>query len=250
MDKSAVVLVTGCNGGLGQVLCREFRAAGFLVMGTDLQAKSVTLCDFYYHCDHLELVSDIGVQRSLQGAVGMFLNEHKATLKAVINNAAYQLVKPLSDLSISDFNDTQQVNLVAPYTFAHLFEALLRKAQGSIVNIGSIHSKLSKPGFCAYSTSKAALSGLTRALALEFAGEVTVNCILSAAIQTEMLVSGFKDNPEKYDELASYHPAGRIAAPEEVARLALFLCSENARFITGSDIPIDGGIGSRLHDPA
>jgi len=250
LDNQAVALITGCNGGIGKVLCQEFAAAQYLVIGTDLHADQKIGCDLYLHCDLEELATNCEIQRSFRDSVQGFLDEKSVILNAVINNAAYQSVESLGNLSVSDFNRTQQVNLVAPYALAHLFESLLRKTNGSIVNVGSVHSRLTKPGFCAYSTSKAALSGLTRALALEFAGEVTVNCILPAATATEMLVSGFKDNPAKYDELASYHPAGRIADPLEIARLALFLCSENTRFITGSDIPIDGGIGSRLHDPA
>jgi NAD(P)-dependent dehydrogenase (short-subunit alcohol dehydrogenase family) len=250
INKRAVALITGCNGGIGKVLCQEFAAAQYVVIGTDLHATQEIDCDLYLHCDLEGFAAECEIQQSFQQAVQGFIDEKSAVLQAVISNAAYQHVEPLGNLSVSEFNRTQQINLVAPYTLAHLFESLLRKANGSIVNIGSVHARLTKPGFCAYSTSKAALSGLTRALALEFSGEVTVNCILPAATATEMLVSGFKDNPAKYDELVSYHPAGRIADPLEIARLALFLCSENARFITGSDIPIDGGIGSRLHDPA
>jgi NAD(P)-dependent dehydrogenase (short-subunit alcohol dehydrogenase family) len=140
--------------------------------------------------------------------------------------------------------------VVAPFVLAKLFEELLRKARGSIINIGSIHSKLTKSRFCAYSTSKAALSGLTRALALEFSGEVNVNVILPGATRTAMLLAGFSEQPEKYQELESFQPVGRIAEPEEIAHLALFLCSDNARCITGADFPIDGGIGGCLHDPA
>ncbi len=249
MAKKFAALITGCNGGIGRILCQEFRAAGYLVIGTDLQAIEEADCDLYLCCNLSELVSDSKTQRWFDDAVSSFVDEQVAVLKYVINNAASQVVKQLRDLSVTEFNITQQINVVAPYTLAHLFESSLRKASGSIVNIGSIHSHLTKPGFCAYSTSKAGLAGLARALALEFSGEVTVNTILPAATNTEMLRAGFSEQPDKFDELKSYHPVGRIAEPSEIAKLALFLCSESARFITGSEIPIDGGIGVRLHDP-
>jgi len=250
MDKGVAGLITGSNGGIGQALCREFRAAGYLVIGTDLHEKKEADCDLYLSCDLLELATDSLSQKWFQNAIYGFLGEQSAELQVVINNAALQVTKPLASLSSSEFLACQKINVVAPFVIAKLFEDLLRKARGSIVNIGSIHSKLTKPRFCAYSTSKAALSGLTRALALEFSGEVNVNVILPGATRTAMLLAGFREQPEKYQELESFQPVGRIAEPEEIAHLALFLCSEHARFITGSDFPIDGGIGACLHDPA
>jgi NAD(P)-dependent dehydrogenase (short-subunit alcohol dehydrogenase family) len=249
MAKRVAALITGCNGGIGQALCREFSAAGYLVIGTDLHQKKEADCDLYLSCDLLELATDSVSQTWFQNAICGFLDKQSTELKVVINNAALQITKPLSALSTCEFLASQQINVVAPFVLAKLFEELLRKARGSIVNIGSIHSKLTKPRFCAYSTSKAALSGLTRALALEFSGQVNVNVILPGATRTAMLLAGFREQPEKYQELESFQPAGRIAEPEEIAHLALFLCSPNARFITGSDFPIDGGIGGCLHDP-
>ena len=249
MAKRVAALITGCNGGIGQALCREFRAAGYLVIGTDLHQEAVAANDLYLSCDLLELATDSVFQTWFQKAICGFIDEHSTELKVVINNAALQVTKPLSALSIGEFLASQQINVVAPFALAKLFEELLRKERGSIVNIGSIHSKLTKSRFCAYSTSKAALSGLTRSLALEFSGEVNVNCILPGATRTTMLLAGFREQAEKYQELESFQPVGRIAEPEEIAHLALFLCSPKARFITGSDFPIDGGIGACLHDP-
>ncbi len=249
MDQKTAVLITGCNGGIGKILCQEFNAAGYLIIGTDLHATEEVNCHLYLGCNLLELTSNSETQKWFKSAVEDFVNEQETGLQAVINNAAYQVVKPLYDLSVSEFHSTQQINVIAPFVLAHLFESSLRKHTGSIVNVGSIHSRLTKPGFCAYSTSKAALSGLTRALALEFSRDVTINTILPAATKTDMLLAGFSEHPEKLLELESYHPIGRIAEPVEIARLALFLCSENARFITGAEIPVDGGIGVRLHDP-
>jgi len=246
---SKVVLITGCNGGIGKTLCREFMAAGYLVIGTDLHTKDSAKCDRYIACDLSVLASSSSTQTQFRDDVTNFVREQSAELKVIINNAAAQITGSLKALSISDFQFCQQVNVVAPFVMAKLFEVPLRQANGAFLNIGSIHSRLTKPGFSAYSTSKAALSGLTRALALEFAGDVTVNTVSPAATKTEMLLDGFRGQQEKYNELGAYHPVGRIAETEEIVRLVQFLCSENARFITGADLPIDGGIGGRLHDP-
>lgn len=242
-------LITGCNGGIGSALCAEFRAAGYVVIGSDLHPHATADCDFYLQTDLSSLVSDEAVRRRFHTELLELVAKHSRGLRALINNAALQVVRPVCDLEVQDFVRSQQVNVVAPYTLARMFEQPLRQSKGSIVNIGSVHARLSKSGFCAYSTSKAALSALGRALALEFGEEVTVNTILPAATRTEMLADGFKSHPEKLAELAAFHPVGRIAEPKEIAKLALYLNSGDARFITGADIPIDGGIGGRLHDP-
>jgi NAD(P)-dependent dehydrogenase (short-subunit alcohol dehydrogenase family) len=249
MSRTAAILITGCNGGIGQALCQTFSAAGYATIGTDIHDRAQAACDHYVQCDLSTLCDDPATQAMLRDAVLRAAAIYPSALTGVINNAAVQVTAPLASLDVADFVKTQKVNAVAPFILAKLFEQPLRAARGTIVNIGSIHSRLTKPGFAAYSTSKAALAGLTRALALEFGSDVTVNSISPAATRTEMLLDGFRNSPEKYDELASFHPAGRIGDPREVAELALFLFSPGARFITGADLAIDGGIAGRLHDP-
>jgi NAD(P)-dependent dehydrogenase (short-subunit alcohol dehydrogenase family) len=118
-----------------------------------------------------------------------------------------------------------------------------------VVNIASVHAQLTKPGFAAYATSKSALVGLTRSLAVDLEGVVRVNCISPGATGTPMLVAGFEGREEALSQLGQCHPLGRIAAPEEVARVAVFLASDDASFIDGAVLDVDGGIGARLHDP-
>jgi NAD(P)-dependent dehydrogenase (short-subunit alcohol dehydrogenase family) len=125
----------------------------------------------------------------------------------------------------------------------------LEKARGSVVNISSVHATLTKPGFSAYATSKAALLGMTRALAVDLGPRVRVNCVTPAATDTPMLRAGFEGNPAELSALAAMHPSGRIATPEEIARVVLFLASDAASAITGAALAADGGIGGRLHDP-
>lgn len=250
MSKTRTALITGCNGGVGKTLCRAFVEAGFRVLGIDRKPEPLADCSDYLGCDLAEVVMQQERLAWFRDEVVGLLSKHNAVLAVIVNNAALQIVNPLSKLSVADFAVSQQVNLIAPFALAKIFEPELRAARGAIVNIGSIHARMTKSGFCAYSTSKAGLVGLTRALALEFGGDVRVNSISPAAVRTEMLVEGFQDHPERLAELGAFHPAGRISEPEEIARLVLFLCSDEARFITGADIAIDGGIGGRLHDPA
>ena len=219
------VLITGACGGIGQALCTAFRNAGYFVISTDRSSVDSTQ-------DH-HLVADLrliarssapglafrdAVMRSLDGRV----------LSCLVNNAALQKLGHIGSIALDDIHDTIDVNVVAPLVLGQLFVEDLRKARGSIINIGSIHSDLTKPGFVSYSTSKAALAGLTRAMAVDLGGGVRVNTIQPAAISTEMLREGFQDNSQAWDELGHHHPAGRIGQPEEVAAMAVFLASTQA----------------------
>jgi len=247
--KKNAVLVTGCKGDIGISICKEFADRGYLVIGTDVHSKPELYCDFYMTCDLVDFVKNEAVNLSFKNSINLFLDENHAVLKSLVNNAALQIVKPFKNLSTDDFLNSHIVNSIAPFSLIKYFEDQLNKSNGSIVNIGSIHSKLTKPGFCAYSTSKSSLSGLTRALAVEISQNITINAINPAAVETDMLVQGFEGKMDKYKELKDFHPAGRIANPIEIAKLVAFLCIDNPGFITGSEIAIDGGIGSRLHDP-
>jgi NAD(P)-dependent dehydrogenase (short-subunit alcohol dehydrogenase family) len=141
------------------------------------------------------------------------------------------------------------VNLISPFLLTQGFLSELENASGSVVNIASIHAQLTKPRFSAYSTSKSALVGLTRALAIELGGRVRVNAIAPAAISTPMLEAGFADDYESLKKLATCHPSGMIGTPEDVARAALYFAETKSMFLNGAILGIDGGIGSRLHDP-
>jgi NAD(P)-dependent dehydrogenase (short-subunit alcohol dehydrogenase family) len=139
---------------------------------------------------------------------------------------------------------------VAPLHLAQALLSDLEAAVGSVVNIASIHAVATKPGFVCYATSKAALVGLTRAMAVDLGPRIRVNALLPAAVDTPMLRESFSGSETALGELGRMHPAGRIARPEEVARAAVFLASDQASFMTGAAVHVDGGIAGRLHDPS
>ena len=244
------VIITGGSGGIGTSLAETFRNQGFRIINLDLVEGASAPEDFFQLTDLQRLVTDEVYRAAVFRAIHDYLDQNSIGLKAVINNAARQVVADIKSLSVDDFRASLDINVTACFVLIKEFLPLLRQTSGAVVNIGSIHAKLTKSGFCAYSSSKAALSGLTRALSLDLAPEVTVNCILPAATNTPMLVEGFREKPELLESLRNYHPVGRIAEAAEISNLAFFLCSEQARFITGAEISVDGGIGNRLHDPA
>ncbi len=239
-------LVTGALGGIGVATCKAFSDAGYNVIAVDRRSGAFTDGQF--------IQFDIRDLHQRPDTATGFLEEVRrlaaGKLDVLVNNAAIQITKPVDDLDVSDWDVTLETNLIAPFLLIKYLLPELRAAKGTVINVASIHAVATKPGFVAYATSKGALLALTRALAVELGPDVRVNAVIPAATDTPMLRAGFKDHPEKLDELGAMHPMGRIASPEEVAQVEIFLASGQASFVTGSAMHVDGGIGVRLHDPA
>lgn len=245
MPADTAVLITGSAGGLGQALVQSFCAAGYFVVGLDLRATPGA--DYSLEFDLADLTTNDDVLDEVQDALDAALGGRP--LVALVNNAAIQVLGTVNDLSVADFRSTMDVNIVAAFALVKLALPQLEANGGSVINMGSIHGRLTKPAFSAYATSKGALETLTRALAVELGDRIRVNAISPAAVDTPMLRAGFEDMPEALDALAACHPARRIATPPEVAELAVFLAGNRAQFISGAVLDMNGAIGGRLHDP-
>ncbi len=244
-DKNPTVLVTGAAGGIGQSICEVFYEAGYKVIGVDRIAVS----DRAYEMLQFDISTLAEGGQEVTAFCSRVEEICEGRLNALINNAAVQIVKPIEQITPADWDQTLKTNLLAPFWLVQRFLGLLRRAKGSVVNIASIHSALTKSEFTVYATSKGALVSLTQALSIELAPDIRVNAVVPAATNTQMLRAGFIDNPEGLKALGSYHPLGRLAEPEEVAKTVLFLAGSDASFMTGSVVNVDGGIGCCLHDP-
>jgi NAD(P)-dependent dehydrogenase (short-subunit alcohol dehydrogenase family) len=243
-------VVTGAAGGIGQVLVREFEKAGYAVIATDVRPQPEGLqCSRFLQVDVERTVQDEAYAAEVFGLIGEELG-NSGGLDALINNAAIQLLGGVETLTRTDWHRTLDVNLVAPFIWAQGLLPALAMSAGCVLNISSIHARLTKRNFVAYATSKAALSGMTRALAVDLGDRVRVNAIEPAAIDTDMLRAGFAGQDAKYDELKMRHPMRRIGWPQEVAACALALCDRRLAFVTGTCVALDGGIGAALNDPA
>ncbi|MDP1547487.1 MAG: SDR family oxidoreductase [Anaerolineales bacterium] len=241
-------LITGAAGGIGRALVHEFATNGYAVIATDQTPQPANMtCAHYLQADLARTVTDEAYAEEIFSQIKTWLG--KAGLAALINNAAVQILGGADSLTRSDWQQTLNVNLVAPFIWTQALLPALEHAKGSVVNISSIHAKLTKKNFVAYATSKAALSGMTRALAVDVGPRVRVNAIEPAAIATDMLKAGFEGKRDLYQQLENCHPQLRIGQTEEVARLALAIVDGGMDFLHGACVGIDGGISARLFDP-
>ena len=250
MKEKKWALVTGGAGGIGQALVNEFVEAGYSVVSADIAFK--TIASNGHDCVSvpidLEQVAKSEVYTNeFVEQIQSITNGHG--IDCLINNAAVQILAPCTRLTRNQWQATMDVNLSAPFFLSQALLPVLIKNKGAIVNISSIHATQTKREFTAYATSKAALSALTRNMVLDLGAEIRINAIEPAAIATEMLKAGFIGKTEQYAELESFHPVNRIGRPEEVAELAVFLCSKKASFVQGACISASGGIQSSLKDP-
>lgn len=243
----SAVLVTGSSGAIGAELVHAFAQTGRQVIGLDVRPPSDP-SDVFLEADLELLVREPSYFQQVIDNVRNRLAGNQ--VDAIINNAAVQRTGPFDQLDLAAWRSTMDVNVLAPVLLIQAFRADLVATRGSVVNIASIHAGQTKPHFTAYATSKSALAGLTRALAVECGSQFRVNAIAPAAVDTPMLRDGFRDNPAQLDELRLFHPTGSIGSAREIASLAVALCSSQFPFLNGSVVTIDGGISGRLHDPA
>lgn len=242
-----VVLITGVSGGIGRATATVFLDDGWEVIGVDKQAMGQSDKIHFIKGDISDPVSAVGIFKEAARLV--------SGLDALVNNAAVQLCKPLVEMEADEWDGIMASNLRSVFLCVRHAYPLLRKPGGSIVNVSSVHAVATSANISAYAASKGAVLALTRALAIELAGDgIRVNAVLPGAVDTSMLRSGLErghlqgdDVNEKLKSLGQRTPMGCVGRPEEIAQSILFLADNNrSSFITGQALVADGGALAKL----
>jgi NAD(P)-dependent dehydrogenase (short-subunit alcohol dehydrogenase family) len=233
-------LITGASRGLGRAMAKALAAEGAqLVLAArdrgkmEAVAGEVAAAGGEARVYVADVTSETDVA-SLAAQVG--------PVDILINNAGINVRKRLVDFTLAEWHSVQDTNLTSVFLMCRAFiPGMSGKGYGRIINLSSIMGHVSLPERSAYSATKTGLLGLTRALALELAPDaITVNCISPGPFGTEMNTR-IMENQELNAQFLASIPLGRWGRVEEVGALAAYLCSEDAGFITGTDIVIDGG---------
>jgi NAD(P)-dependent dehydrogenase (short-subunit alcohol dehydrogenase family) len=239
-----VALITGASRGLGKAMALELGSAGaaVILVGRDRAKLDETASDAAQRGARAAvLVADVAVEPQV-AALQEQVTAQFGRVDILVNNAGVNLRKPLVNFTLEEWHRVMDANLTSVFLMCRAFIPLMRgRDWGRIINLTSIMSHVSLPGRTAYSASKSALLGLTRALAQELAPDgITVVGISPGPFATELNTALINDT-ELNRQFLTKIPVGRWGRPEEIGKLARFLCSDDAGFITGTDILIDGG---------
>jgi 3alpha(or 20beta)-hydroxysteroid dehydrogenase len=235
-----VALVTGAAGGIGAAIAARYAAEGARVLATDFDEEGAQLVaaelegEAYAH--------DVTSEAAWAEVSGWAIQTH-GRVDVLVNNAGVFLAEPLQDITLDAFQNVQAVNQVGVFLgMRTIAPEMADRGGGSIINLSSVAGLTGSPLLTAYAAGKWAVRGMTRCVAKELAAAgVRVNSLHPGQIDTEMNARQRERTPELVDRLVAGIPMRRIGDPLEVADAAVFLAADESRYVTGSEIVVDGG---------
>ena len=239
------VLITGAGSGIGRAASLAFAEEGAAIAAADLRLESAQAT--------ASAVEELGrpavalqVDVTQPDAVRALVEQAVAglgSLDVLINSAGVREIVPFLELPAEEWTKVIGTNLTGTFLCSQAVaqHLIAQNKSGKIINLSSVAGLMGVPNRAAYVASKHGVVGLTKEMGMELADKhIQVNAIAPGVVETAM-TAGYFDKPDIVASLKKAHPAGRWAQPEEIAKLMLFLASEDADFMTGATIPIDGG---------
>lgn len=250
--KNKTAIVTGGASGIGKACALEFLLAGANVVIADIN-RSLAFETVSELKQHGERVVAVGTDVSDPDSVSALVKKTVETFGGadiLLNNAAIQINKTIEDTNIEEWNRQLAVNLTGTFLCSKFFLPQLRRSKGCIINMSSVNGYFVEYACAGYCATKAALIGLTKAMAIDHGHEgIRVNCICPGYIDAGLAEGYFEsqgDPRAARKDAGKLHALGRIGEATEVGKMAVFLGTEEASFITGAQMVVDGGFGSGL----
>jgi 3-oxoacyl-[acyl-carrier protein] reductase len=242
-EQAKTALVTGASRGIGKAIAQGLASAGFTVVGTatsDAGADNITAYLSEAGNAGCGMTLNVGDEENVSGVIKAITEKYGAPL-VLVNNAGITRDNILMRMKTDEWNDVIDTNLSALYRVSKACLRGMTKARwGRIVNITSVVGSMGNIGQSNYAATKAGAEGFSRALARELGSRsVTVNCVAPGFIDTDMTR---ELSDEQRDLMLGQIPLGRLGAPEEIAALVCFLCSDAAAYITGETVHVNGGM--------
>ncbi|HVS96449.1 MAG TPA: SDR family oxidoreductase [Puia sp.] len=237
-----IAIVTGGASGIGLAIAEKFVQAGIrtIIIGRDrakLDAAKKQLGDA---CD--PLCQDLNDLNAIPGLVSRIIDRYHR-IDILVNNAGINMKKELTDVTDQDFENILLTNVRSVFTLTReVVKTMLPQGKGNIINISSMASQYGIPKVIAYTASKGAIEAMTKAMAVELSPRgILVNCIAPGFIATEMSAKALNNDAERKQKVFARTPLGRMGDPGDIGDAALFLASEQAKYVTGVILPVDGG---------
>ena len=250
--RNKTVVVTGSGSGIGRATALCFAREEADVVIADVNGKAAEETVALIHQAGGKAVAcqaDVSDPDSVKALVSFVMRTFSG-IHVLVNNAAIQVNKTAEDTSFEEWNKQLAVNLGGVFLCSKYFLPHLRESKGNIVNMSSVNGFFVEPTCAGYCATKAGIIGLTKAMAIDHGHEgVRVNCICPGYIDAGLAEGYFQSQPnpaQARKEAGKLHALWRIGKPEEVGKAAVFLAGDDASFITGASLVVDGGFGSGL----
>ncbi|MDX1939741.1 MAG: SDR family oxidoreductase [Saprospiraceae bacterium] len=242
MNKQKISIITGGASGIGFAIAEKFTQRGIFtyIIGRNQEKLEEACQALGENC--VPIVFDMTKLDLIPGLVQTIAEKHGA-IDILINNAGINLKKPMVDVSNEDFQNIILTNLTSVFALTReVVKTMIPRGNGNIINISSMAAHYGLPLVIAYTASKSGVEGMTRAMAVELSPlGIRVNCIAPGFILTKMSAAALNGDPQRKERVLSRTPMGKLGTPEDVANAAYFLVTDEAGFMTGTVIPVDGG---------
>lgn len=237
-----VAIVTGGGSGIGLAIAEKLVGSGIttVIVGRDEAKLTAAREKLGEGC--MPLQGDLTDLASIPGMVDQIYRKY-GRIDVLVNNAGINMKKEFTEVADEDFQRILLTNVTAVFALSReVAKCMINQGKGSIINISSMASQYGIPKVIAYTASKSAIEGMTRAMAVDLSPRgIRVNCIAPGFIATDMSAKALDSDPERKQRVLSRTPMGMLGSPGDVGEAALFLASDAARYITGVVLPVDGG---------